>query len=227
MCKDYHEWHRDCPCCCEQGPQGVPGLQGPQGIQGPAGPQGVPGQMGAQGPQGMQGPKGDKGDPGKDCDCSSSVAYLGIYSLQDQTLASLSSPKLELTSVNSGALDFDISSAATTGEVKVLKHGIYQVCWGLDGKLTPPYPFPVPAWSFALYRNGVSVSGATSGSFSISPDELVVHDSAQIVMEIMAGDVLKVVNTATLSVDAISTLLGSLIPIASARFNMFSLKFLP
>lgn len=71
----------ECHCCCEQGPQGVPGTQGPQGIQGPQVLQGAIGQTGMQGPQGLQ---GAKGDPGKDCDCSKSSVYINLFSESDQ-----------------------------------------------------------------------------------------------------------------------------------------------
>lgn len=226
MCKDdmYQDEHKRC-CGCKEGPQGVPGLQGPQGIQGLSGAQGIMGLQGLQGPQGLQ------GAPGKDCEASSSqdccnFAYFSAYSILDQTLASLGSPKFEAMNVTSGALDFDMSSAATAGEIKFLKHGVYSLQWGVDAKLSPPYPAPVPAWSFALYRNNALLAGSTSGGFSISPDDLVIHNSACLIVELFAGDILKIVNTSSLSVNAVANVTGSLVPLSSARLNASLVKLL-
>ena len=161
-------------------------------------------------------------------DCNSDCcakAYLNVYSLKDQTIASLASPTLEVVSVNSG--DFDTSLASTTGEIKSLTHGIYLLNWGLDGILQPPYPAPIPAWSFSVYINGVLSPGSVSGSFSISPDDLVIHDAAEIIFELKAGDVFKLVNTCIAAVNAKTTVFGSLVPIASARLNLTMLKKLP
>src|SRR6188508_1449035 len=124
MCKedvsrDYH--HK----CCEQGPQGVPGLQGPQGIQGVPGPQGIPGLTGMQGPQGLQGPKGD---PGKDCDCtqSSSMAYANIFATVPQVITAYSTATDMVLFDSQNAVsagDFDLSQMNISGDIKFLKHG--------------------------------------------------------------------------------------------------------
>lgn len=169
--------------------------------------------------------QGIQGVPGQDCACT--TAYLSIFTLTDQTIPSLSSPTLEQLNITSGSADFDISNAATTGEVKVMNHGVYLLSWAVDGKLTPPYPFPVPAWSFEIYRNGVGIVGTSSAAFSITPDDLVVHDSADAILELFAGDVLKIVNTSTLSVNVVSNPVGSLITISSVRFNLNLIKPLP
>jgi Collagen triple helix repeat (20 copies) len=216
MCKESEmNWHR----CCEEGPQGPAGQQGPQGVQGVPGQQGIPGQTGMQGPQGMQ------GLPGKDgvCDCTS--VYASVYSLVSQVLPSLASPKLELvTSVSAG---IDLTSAPLTGEIKVLQHGIYVLNWGFDGLLDPPFPAPVPAWSLGLYKNGSLIPGSVSGSFSSSPDDICTHTSGSVIMEVMANDVIKLVNTSTLSLQAVSTMLGSLFPVAAAIINISMIKQLP
>ncbi len=235
-------------CCCfgAQGPQGVPGAQGQQGIQGvpgkdgpqgpngPTGLQGIPGRNGDQGPIGLQGPQGligpqgvqgIQGLSGKDCDCESVAQYLSIYSLTDQVVPSLASPFLNL--VNSASAGFDISAAPVSGEVKILNHGIYSVNWGFDGKLQPPYPFPIPAWALGIYKNGVLLPGTTSGSFSITPDDICVHDSADAIVELKAGDIIKIVNLSTMTILGVSNPVGTLFPIASARLNISLIKKLP
>lgn len=202
-----------------QGVQGNSGSDGKDGSQGPSGPQGVQGLIGPEGPQGLQGPAGQ--------DCSCKVAYLNIFTEKDQTIPPMNSPTMEMLGITSGALDFDITNASTTGEVKILKHGVYSLSWAVDGKLTPPYPFPVPAWSFAIYRNGVLINSTSSGAFSITPDDLIVHDAADSIIEIFAGDVIKIVNTSTMSVNVVSNPTGSLITISSVRLNLNMIKHLP
>jgi len=56
--------------------------------------------------------------------------------------------------------DFDLTNAASTGEIKFLKSGVYQLSWVLQASTTPPIPNPVPSWSFGLWLNGVLVPGS-------------------------------------------------------------------
>lgn len=249
MCNESSNKCCGCDCIGPQGPQGLIGMQGPQGaqgvpgtngVQGPIGPQGpqgpqgsnglngsqgVQGSQGAIGPAGPQGIQGIQGIAGQDCSCT--TAYVSIYTLLDQTVVSLGSPTMENVNVLSSTSDFDISNAPITGEMTVLNHGIYYLSWAVDGKLTPPYPFPVPAWSFEIYRNGVGMVGTSSAAFSITPDDLVVHDSADAIIELFSGDVIKIVNTSTMSVNTVSTPVGSLITISSVRLNLNMIKPLP
>lgn len=236
-------------CCCvgPQGPQGVPGIQGIQGPQGPNGPDGRPGatgsqglqgpsgldgQMGPTGPQGPIGPMGPQGIQGiqgvagKDCDkdCCHS-AYLTIYSDMNQTL--LPGSAALLNSVSISTPEFDTSSASTTGEVKILKHGIYLINWGFDGLLTPPYPAPIPGWSLGIYKNGALEPNSTSGAFSISPDELCIHTSANCILELAVGDIIKIVNLSISSINATALYFGTTIPVAAARLNANLIKSLP
>ena len=230
MCRDsmhshHHPEFKRC-CGCQEGPQGPEGEQGLQGIQG------VPGAQGAIGPTGAQGPRGLQGAPGKDCepgmhDCNCKSAWLSIYSQANQTLPSLGSPFMEVVGANSGAGDFDITSAAVNGQVRVLNHGVYIVNWGADGKLTPPYPDPIPAWAFGIYRNGVLIPGSVAASFSITPDDLVVHDSSSFIVELFAGDVIKLVNLCVMSVNVNASLFGVSVTNVSARLNLSLIKLLP
>jgi hypothetical protein len=225
MCKEYHHMNEHKRCCgCQEGPQGVPGSQGEQGVQGVPGPQGVPGQTGLQGPRGLQ------GAPGKDCEPSEQCcerAYVSLYSNVNQTLPSGGSPLLEKMSILSSPLDFNVAMAPVSGEVTILKHGIYILNWGFDGLLTPPYPQPIPGWSLAIYHNGVFEPASASASFSISPDDLVIHTAGSYIDEFKVGDVIKLVNTSTLSINAVSSFAGTLVPVAAARLNMSLVKALP
>lgn len=205
---------------CMQGAQGPAGLQGPQGIQG------VPGSQGIQGPTGAQGPQGMQGIPGKDANSSSKSYYASVYSLQPQTVQTNAALKLELVNYSS-ASGIDLSNAASTGEMKVLNHGAYFVEWAFDGILQAPFPSPVPAWSLGIYRNGSLLPGSVSGSFSISPDDICTHCSGNMIIELQANDIIKLVNTSTLPLNAVATMVGSSVPVAAARVNISSIEILP
>lgn len=218
MCKDDMYDYKRC-CGCSQGPQG------PQGIQG------VPGAQGAVGAQGIQGPQGLQGPPGKDCSSSSSnpppspsLAYLSVYSLKNQTLQPNSSPVLEGISINSS--DFDVSLANSTGEIKFLKHGIYLIDWNCDG-VASQFNTPMPAWSLAIFKNNALIPNSVSGSFSMNPDDICTHNSGSFIIEILANDIVKIVNTSSNPLNIVSSINGSSVPVIAASLNIIMLKSLP
>ena len=250
MCDD----DKKCCCCCE-GPQGIPGPQGIEGPRGVQGVKGDAGERGDAGPQGNQGIQGSKGDPGQQgsqgiqgevgqqgvqgiqgpmgpkCECNipfgcCDKAWVSLYSLQNQTIPSLSAATFELLSEMSPG-DFDISNAAITGEIVCLNHGFYLLNWGFDGLLAPPYPFPVPAWGLGIYLNGVVQLGTTSGSCSISPDDICTHTSAEDIIELKVGDVIKLVNICSQAVNAVTIPFGIVGQIAAARINLVMIEKLP
>ena len=203
-------------CTCPPGPLGPLGPQGNPGLQGPLGPQGLqglPGTIGPQGPQGIQGATGAQGP----C-CPITGSYTSVYSLFDQDIPPGGSPFLE--NVSATTASFDLTLAPTTGQITVLKSGVYLVNWGVDGLLTPPYPAPVPAWSFGVFVNGSLDPSTVSGSFSITPDDICTHNSAVSIITLMAGDVIQLVNTSTMTVTATGTVFGSAVPVAAARLNL-------
>ena len=227
MCKEHHRdhhehWeHKKC-CGCKEGPQGVPGLQGPQGIQGVPGAQGSIGPQGVQGVQGLQGPAGKDCEPREDC-CQR--AYLSIYSNVNQTVPSSMPTLFNVTSLNSG--DFNVANAPINGEIEILKHGIYVLTWGVDAILHAPFPFPVPAWAFSIYLNGVQVPNSTSGSCAISPDDICSYASSVNILEVKAGDKIQLVNICSVPVDTVSTPFGVSFPLASPTLTMNLIKELP
>jgi hypothetical protein len=123
--------------------------------------------------------------------------------------------------------DFDKSNAAITGEIVCLNHGFYLLNWGFDGLLAPPYPFPVPAWGLGIYLNGVVQLGTTSGSCSISPDDICTHTSAEDIIELKVGDVIKLVNICSQAVNAVTIPFGIVGQIAAARINLVMIEKLP
>jgi len=244
MCNDYHDEYHKC-CGCTQGPQGVPGKQGMQGIQGVPGPngatgpqgaagpagaigsQGAQGVAGAQGPAGVAGPQGIQGlqgAPGKDCDnrdCCQK-GYLSLYSIKDQNLGANGSPTqfatLEALGVGTNTY-FDWSLAATTGVIKVLIAGVYQLQWDADGMLTSPFSSPVPSWGLGLYRNGALLPGSAVAGFSQSPDDDANCLSALINVALAVGDLLQIRNISTSPIFLKSNHPELVAPMTSASFS--------
>lgn len=224
MCKDDHEWHR----CCIQGPQGPAGLQGPQGIQG------VPGPQGSQGPSGMQGPQGMPGKDGKDCDCSQSISmpYINIYASVAQIVQPYNAPAVadqvlfDQQNANSGAVDFDISQMNISGDLKFLKHGIYHMTWQLQARISTLIQ-PVPSWSFGFWLNGILVNGSIYSGFTSSPNDDAAHSTGDIIIEVQAGDMLRLRNTSVNAVSLNPNIAGSVFPITIASINVECLKLLP
>lgn len=230
MCKDsmhleeYIRHHR----CCEQGPQGVSGPQGPQGIQGQPGPQGPMGVTGMQGPQGLQGPKGD---PGKDCDCTQSgMIYANLFATVPQIVGSYSSSNDMVLFDDQNAVsagDFDLSLMNSTGDIKFLKHGIYNIAWLLQARITSPVPNPTPSWSFGFWLNGVLVPGSIYSGFTQAPGDDACHSSSELIIEVKPGDLLRLRNTSISSVNLNPNVTGSVFPITIASINIVGLKNLP
>lgn len=197
-------------CCCESCicPQGS---QGPQGIQGPAGT-GAPGPQGVPGPQGAQGVQGQAGPQGPCCQSpSGQVSVLNAYSTRDQTIPSLEVCLFEHLNVFTSA-SFDVSQIGITGEITFLKSGNYLLSWTAEGQLTPPFPDPVPAWSLSFFLDGVNVPGSCFSGYTLYPAELTDNTGGTVVVNVNAGQVLKLVNTSTLPISLISTIPGSLFP---------------
>lgn len=227
MCKDDAHWESN--KCCDQGPQGPAGLQGPQGIQGTVGPQGIVGQTGMQGAQGLQ---GAKGDPGKDCDCTQTTGsrYANVYATVPQIVGAYSSSNDMVlfdaqNAVSTG--DFDLSGMNSTGDMKFLKHGIYNISWLLQARITSPVPNPTPSWSFGFWLNGVLVPGSIYSGFTQAPGDDACHSSSELIIEVKAGDVLRLRNTSISSVNLNPSVTGSVFPITIASINIVGLKDLP
>ena len=91
--------------------------------------------------------------------------------------------------------------------------------WGVDA-ITAVFPFPVPAWGMGIYQNGILNESTTSGSTSISPDDLVTHASSVSIFTILAGDTIELKNIAIVPLNLVSAPMGLIAPIASARLNI-------
>ncbi len=232
MCKeDMKEYKHH--CCCEQGPRGMPGPMGPQGVQGVPGVQGIPGQEGMQGPQGLQGIQGVPGQDGKDCDCSQvDKPYANVYASVSQIVQPFNVPgvldQVLFDKQNSVSLgDFDLSQMNASGDIKFLKHGIYHIQWILQARLSPPIPSPVPSWSFGLWKNLVLVPGSIFSGFTQAPDDDTAHSSGDVIIEVQAGDLLRLRNNSTSSVSIDPSMVGSVFPVTRATLSIEGLKDLP
>lgn len=232
MCKDHmNDYHRNCPCCCEVGQQGPAGIQGPQGIQGVPGAQGAMGPTGLQGPQGPQGPKGD---PGKDCECHDRdcccEAYANLFSTVQLNLDAFSgvNDAVKFDAQNAvSAAEFDLTMMNITGGIKILKHGIYQLRWEVQAKITPPISVPVPSWSFGLWLNGGLIPGSVVSGFTQSPNDDPAHSNGVVMIEVQAGDEIKLRNACSFPVTLQTMIMGSVFPITPASLIINCVKSLP
>jgi Collagen triple helix repeat (20 copies) len=226
---DNKEW---CGCHCygPQGPQGVQGFQGDQGPVGPQGPQGVAGPMGPQGPQGIQ------GIPGKDCDCDHDhhdcnccESYANIYASQPQIVGAYSAANDMVLFDKQNAVsaaDFDLSMMNVSGEIKFLKHAFYHISWQLQARIVAPVPNPVPSWSFGFWVNGVLVPGSIYSGYIQAPGDDACHSSGDVIIEMKAGDSLKLRNTSVSAVTLNPNITGSVFPITIASINIECVKAL-
>lgn len=216
MCKEEH--HKK---CCLQGPQGVPGLQGEQGLQGVPGPQGVPGQTGAQGVQGLQGVC-------EECDCHHRCHnWCNVYASPPQILTPFGGGSDSVLFQSQNAVspgDFDLSMMGINGEVKFLTSGTYYINWGAEAKVEPPIPSPTPSFSFGLWLNNIIVPGSTLSGYTQAPNDDTLHISGDVTIAVMAGDILKLRNASTLTVDMSPNTIGIQFPVTVASLNIHCLK---
>jgi hypothetical protein len=229
MCKEQSgEYH--CRCCCEQGPVGPAGLQGEQGVQG------VPGAQGIMGPAGPQGPRGLQGEPGvctpEQCQgngTSSCESYANLFAtipvIIDEYNGTVDYIKFDSQNAVSTA-DFDLTAKNTLGEIKFLKHAVYHIAWQLQGRIFPPIPTPVPSWSFGFWLNGALVPGSIYSGFTQAPGDDACHSTGDIIIEVKAGDVLKLRNTSASKVSLNPNVNGSVFPITIASVNIECVKSL-
>lgn len=252
MCKD--SISSNCPCCCEQGPPGVPGMQGPQGLQGVPGAQGVTGQTGSQGPQGLQGvqgpigpsggatgPQGPAGATGAQgpvgpqgpAGTAVSLPFANVFASLAQTIQPYNAPAVadavlfDSNNQVSAATDFDLTQMNVSGDIKFLKHGIYHIAWQLQARIAPPLPQPVPSWSFGFWLNGVLVPGSIYSGFTSSPNDDAAHSTGDVIIEVKAGDLLRLRNTCVSAVTLNPNINGSVFPITIASVNIEGLESLP
>jgi hypothetical protein len=233
MCKeDHRDWEYKRCCDCQEGPMGPQGQQGEQGIQGVPGSQGIPGVMGPQGPRGLQGPPGKDCEPRPDKQCCCQ-AYANVYASVSQIIQAYNVPAVadailfDQQNAVSSALDFDLSMANVSGDIKFLKAGVYHLQWELQGRITPPLPQPVPSWSFGFWLNGVLVPGSVYSGYAQSPNDDAAHSTGDVMIPVKAGDVLRLRNTSVSSVSLNPAIGGSVFPITIASITIDCLKELP
>jgi hypothetical protein len=128
-------------------------------------------------------------------------------------------------SVSTG--DFDLSQMNVNGDIKFLKHGIYHIQWQLQARIVPPVPSPVPSWSFGFWLNGVLVPGSIYSGFTQAPGDDACHSTGDVIIEVQAGDLLRLRNTSASPVNLNPNVTGSVFPITIASINIEGLKDLP
>lgn len=209
------------------GPAGMTGPQGLPGVAGPQGPAGAQGSIGPAGPQGVPGPQGPVGPAG-----SGNGPYASVFATVPQTIQPYNAPGVadmvkfdSQDSVSAG--DFDLTQMNVTGDIKFLKHGIYHLAWQLQARIAPPIPQPVPSWSFGFWINGVLVPGSIYSGYTSSPNDDAAHSTGDVIIEVQAGDMLRLRNTCVSPVVLNPNINGSVFPITIASVNAECLKLLP
>lgn len=221
MCKE--DYKKDC-CCCVQGPQGIPGLQGAQGMQGVPGPQGPTGPQGVQGVQGLQGPAGVCEDCNGKGGCTS---YANVWAQPPQILGPNGSANDAVLFQFQNAVtaaDFDLSTMAVDGAIKFLKAGDYSISYGAEAKVSQPIPLPVPSFSFGLWKNAALIPGSTISGYTQAPGDDTIQVNGQVMVSVLAGDVVKLRNASSNGVDMTPNTVGISFPVTVATLNIHCLK---
>lgn len=150
--------------------------------------------------------------------------YSNIFSVVDQTV--LPAHAVHLEGVNVVTSHIDISQAATTGAITIKQNGIYLINYGVEGHLTPPFPFQVPAFSFALTVNNVNVPGTNVANYTANETEVIRPLNGSVQVKILNNQVLRLVNTSTNAVDLMAKTFGSTAPTTSAWMTISLVKSL-
>lgn len=206
------------------GPQGQQGPPGPPGPPGPVGTQGFPGSQGPQGQQGIQGPPGIQGPAGPEI-------FFNVHSETTQLVNAWSPSDGDTVLFNnintlSSPADFDLSQISTTGTIIVNNSGIYEASWGVQGKINPPIPSPVPTWSFSLWKDDDLIVGSVRSGWTQSPNDEPVHSSCNVQFPMMAGQRLRLRNGSTMAVMLDANLQGSVFPVTISYINVNMLRAL-
>ncbi len=98
--------------------------------------------------------------------------------------------------------------------------------WQLQARVAPPIPTPVPSWSFGFWINGVLVPGSIYSGFTQAPGDDACHSTGDIILEVKAGDLLKLRNTSVSAVNLNPSVTGSVFPITIASINIECLEAL-
>lgn len=202
-----------------QGPQGAPGApgkigaQGPRGDVGPQGPQGKTGAQGVSGLRGLAGPQGIQGKTG--LQGVTGGAVVSLYSALNQVLLLGESVFFEGTSSIS-SLVYDISLAGASGQISFLKSGVYNVSWGVEGRLNPPFPHPTPAWGLSLCLDGVPVPGSCFPGFTLPPSGQASFAGGRLALTVVKGQVLTLRSVSSLPISLVSMVLASSVSTVSA-----------
>ncbi len=196
-----------------QGPSGVQGLAGPRGLKGEEGAQGKIGPQGPSGVQGLAGSRGLKGEVGPQGVTGGAVA--GLFSLLNQLLYLGDAVLFEGTSSVASQV-YNVNSASSSGQIVISKSGIYNISWGVEGKLNLPFPNPAPGWGLALYLDGAPVLGSCFSGFTQAMGGQAVFVGGRVALEITEGQTLTLQSVSNLPISLVSANVANALSSVSA-----------
>lgn len=164
--------------------------------------------------------------PRDNCCCD---AFCNVYANPPQLLQPFGSPADAVLFQGQNAvsaLAFDLTKMGVDGSVKFLKSGVYYINWGSEAKVEPPIPSPTPSFSFGIWMNNVLVPGATLSGYTQAPNDDTLHISGEVIINVVAGDVLKLRNASSLVVNMNPNTIGIQFPVTVASLNIHCLKSL-
>lgn len=164
------------------------------------------------------------GDHPHKCGCE---RYLNLYSAVSQSISPYegSGDSIMLEAQNGlSSGDFDISAAATLGDITILKAGVYHLSWTVQARMTPPIPSPVPSFSFGFWLDGALVPGSVFSQFTQSPNDDATHVTGEVILAVKAGQKLRLRNTSVVPVSLDPNINGSVFPITVASVCIECLK---
>ena len=142
------------------GPQGIQGHQGYPGEMGHTGPQGIQGHQGPHGIQGHQGHTGSTGNTGPSgppCDMAST--FINVYSTAQQQILPNNPIIFESFTVAYG----NCGHFQNSSDIWIWKSGYYFISANIN---------QLQAGQFAIFKNGVVITGTSYGSLTGSALQL-------------------------------------------------------
>lgn len=85
----------------------------------------------------------------------------------------------------------------------------------------------MPSWSFGLWLNAALVPGSIYSGYTQALGDDAAHTNGEVIIEVKAGDKMRLRNTSVSAVNLNPNVNGSVFPITIATLTVQSVKLLP